>query len=365
MIKDNSYLEICKNFKLKGEYREHFVQTTGHINDTFLVKCNQNQNYILQKINKNVFTTPELLINNMVTVTEHIRKKLTLQKENEILRKVVTLYPNIDGGYFYLDADNNYWRAMHYIENTKTYNFPNSTKLVYNCSKAFGEFQKQLLDIEIDSVEDVIPDFHNGKKRFASFKAAVEKDTVSRVKFCKNEIDFIISNSNTFDAVPLLIKEKSLPVRITHNDTKINNVLIDVETDEAVCVIDLDTVMKGSVLFDFGDMVRTATSHSDEDEKDLSKVFLDINYFEALVSGYSASVAEFLNNCEKENLVFSAKLITLVIGMRFLTDYILGDTYFKIKYEHQNFDRAKVQFQIVRSIMQQEEKMKKIISNHF
>ena len=365
MIRENSYLEICKSFKFKGEYKEHFIKKNGHINDTFLVKCNFNHKYILQRVNTKVFKNPVQLVENIFNVTEHIRKKILKNNDDDILRKVITLLPSISGKNYYIDSDNNFWRAMHYIENSRTYNVAKNKNIVYESAQAFGVFQNYLLDLDSKIIKDVIPDFHNGLLRYDFFLEAMERDNCDRVSQCKKEIDFIMANKLVFTKVPQLIKEKSLPIRLCHNDTKINNVLIDDNTNKAICVIDLDTVMNGVVLFDFGDMVRTATSHAKEDECDLSKVSMDITYFESLVNGYANYSKLFLNKSEIENLVFSSKLMTMIIGMRFLTDFINGDLYFKTSSEFQNLDRARVQFQIVKSINKQENEMYSIIKKYF
>jgi aminoglycoside phosphotransferase (APT) family kinase protein len=259
----------------------------------------------------------------------------------------------------HIDADGNFWRAYHFIENARTYDSVQSPAQAFQAAKAFGEFQRMLADLPAPRLHDTIPDFHHTPKRFAALERAIAADVAGRAILAKPEIDFALARKSICG----VLLDAGLPERVTHNDTKINNVMLDDDTGEGICVIDLDTVMPGLVLYDFGDMVRTATSPGPEDERDLSKVNLQFPLFEALARGYLTSAAGFLTKEEKKHLAFSGKLITFEIGLRFLTDYLSGDTYFKVHREGHNLDRCRTQFKMVASIEQQEEQMVKLIGS--
>jgi thiamine kinase-like enzyme len=305
-------------------------------------------------------------MDNIVRVTRHIFSKLEpVTSKDEIYRNVLTVIPTRDGGTYHKDAEGNYWRTYFFIENAKTYDVITNIDQAYQSAKAFGNFQNMLADLPQPPLFETIPNFHNGPKRFENFQQAVENDICNRVKDAKNEIDFVLANRRIFETVPQLIEQQKLPIRITHNDTKINNVMIDDYTGRGICVIDLDTVMPGSALYDFGDIMRTTISRSEEDERDLSKVFVQMPWFEAILKGYLESASKFLNKTEIENLVFGGKLITFIIGTRFLTDFLSGDVYFKIHRDGQNLDRARTQFKLVASIMANEQEMTKLVEKYF
>jgi Ser/Thr protein kinase RdoA (MazF antagonist) len=268
-----------------------------------------------------------------------------------------------DGLPYHLDQDGNYWRVYLMIERARTYDVLESKDQAFQAAKAFGEFQKQLVDIPGGRLHETIPDFHNTPKRFENFKKALDADSQNRAKHAEKEIDFFLSKADMASKLLDLSAEGLIPERITHNDTKLNNVMIDDETGEGLCVIDLDTVMPGLALYDFGDMVRTGTSPAAEDERDLSKVFMRMEMFEALAGGYLESAAAFLTKTEVEYLPFSGKLITYEIGLRFITDYLEGDVYFKIHRENHNLDRCRTQMKLVQSIEEQEEEMAKFIES--
>jgi len=340
---------------------------SGHINDTFAVDCGSiagNRRYLLQRINHAVFRKPPELMDNIGRVTGHIRKKLESSKEKDIDRKVLRLIPTMDGGNYHREDDGNYWRCYVFIENAKTYDVLNNLKQAYEAARAFGTFQKMLVDLPKPVLYETIPDFHNGPKRFEAFQRAVQADACNRAKAAKEEIDFLQANGWVFDVFPKLIEQGKLPIRITHNDTKINNVMIDDRTDEGICVVDLDTVMPGLALYDFGDIMRTTLSSAAEDERDLSRVFMEMPRFEAILKGYLSAAGAFLNKTEKEHLVFGGEMITLVIGTRFLTDFLSGDTYFKIHREGHNLDRCRTQFKLVRSITEQQEEMLNLVEKY-
>lgn len=349
---------VAGQFQIYGEFVAAVPHGSGHINDTFCAVFDQagtRIRYILQRINHNIFKTPAALMENIHRVTAHLGGKLA--GESDFIRRALTLIPGRDGRPYVLDEQGNYWRTYLFIEKARTYDAVESTQQAFEAAKAFGLFQKLLSDLPEPRLHDTIPDFHHTPKRFAALEKAIESDVVNRAQFAKSEIAFALRHK----LIASVLLESKLPERVTHNDTKLNNVMLDDATGEGICVIDLDTVMPGLVLYDFGDMVRTATSPAKEDERDLSKVTMQFPMFEAIARGYLASAGEFLTREEKSFLAFSGKLITFEIGIRFLTDFLSGDTYFKVHRENHNLDRCRTQFKLVESIEWQEEQMNKLI----
>jgi aminoglycoside phosphotransferase (APT) family kinase protein len=361
---DYNISEIFGNFQAKGTFVQAGAYGSGHINDTFAVTCDldgEKVRYIIQRINHNVFKNPAELMDNVARVTTHIRKKLESQGFTDVDRKVLTLIPTVDGKSHYVDPAGNHWRLYIFVEGVSTYDVMENLDQAYQAAKTLGEFQEMLVDLPGPQLFDTIPDFHNGQKRFAAFEEAVKADVCDRAKDAADEIKFLQENSWVFDVLPNLVNQGEIPMRITHNDTKINNVMIDDETNEGICVIDLDTVMPGLALYDFGDIMRTTLTPTEEDETDLSKVGMEMPRFEAILRGYLTTAAKFLNPTEVKHLVFSGKMITLMIGTRFLTDHLAGDTYFKVHRENHNLDRARTQFKLVQSITENEEQMMKLV----
>jgi hypothetical protein len=349
---------IMRQFQIPGEFVSAAPYGTGHINDTYCAVFDQGGSrvrHIVQRINHQVFKNPPALMENIQRVTTHIGKKVADQPDP--LRRVLTLFPAIDGKPFHLDRERNHWRAYIFIENARTFDAVESPRQAYAAAKAFGQFQKLLADLPAPRLHDTIPDFHHTPKRLAALEKAVEADVANRAKLAKPEIEFALSRKA---GTSVLVNAK-LPERVTHNDTKFNNVMLDDATGEGICVIDLDTVMPGLALYDFGDMVRTTTSPAKEDERDLSKVTMQFPMFEALAQGYLAEAGEFLTPPEKSFLPFSGKLITLEIGIRFLTDFLAGDIYFKVHRDGHNLDRCRTQFKLVQSIDLQESAMNKLV----
>lgn len=356
--------EVFGKFQIKETFVDGAPYGSGHINDTFCVNCEldgEKNRYILQRINHNVFKKPPELMDNVVRVTEHIRKKLEALGFTDIDRRVLTVIPTTDGKSYYFDPEENHWRLYIFIEGAKTYDVMENLDQAFQAARSLGEFQKMLVDLPGDRLFDTIPDFHNGQKRYEAFKQALEADVCGRAKDAAPEIKFLEDNAWVFDVFPNLIANGEVPMRITHNDTKINNVMIDDETNEGVCVIDLDTVMPGLALYDFGDIMRTTLTPTEEDETDLSKVGMEMKRFESILRGYLTSAGEFLNPVEVKHLVFGGKMITLMIGTRFLTDHLAGDTYFKVHRENHNLDRARTQIKLVQSIAENEEEMMKLV----
>ncbi len=345
-----AFASITKHFEFKGNLLEVKPYEVGHIHDTYIATFQNTdgavQRYTLQRINHNVFQTPEKLMNNIQKVTAYLREKIAATG-GDPARETLTLVHTTEGKTFYTTPAGDYWRVYIFIENTQTYEEIQSLDHAYNVSRAFGRFQNLLRDFPAEELHETIPNFHHTPKRFEAFLDAVEKDTQERVRFAGEEIEFVKARAENAPVLVDLIRQGELPLRVTHNDTKFNNVLIDNKTGEGVCVVDLDTVMPGSSLYDFGDSVRSGANPAAEGESDLSKVEIDLERFEGFVHGYLDATRDFLTPLEIDLLPFSAKLMTVECGMRFLTDYLQGDVYFKIDHESHNLDRARTQFKIV------------------
>ncbi len=349
---------IARRFQICGKFVAAEPYGSGHINDTYCANFDQGGTpvrYILQRINHNVFKNPVPLMENIQRVTAHLGGKISGERDSS--RRTLTLILSRDGRPYHCDEHGNYWRAYIFIEKAHTYDAVESPHQAFEAAKAFGHFQNLLADLPAPRLHDTIPDFHHTPKRFTALEKVIDADTVNRAKLAKPEIKFALRHKTMTSG----LIDARLPERVTHNDTKFNNVMLDDATGEGICVIDLDTVMPGLALYDFGDIVRTTTSPAKEDERDLSKVTMQFRMFEALVRGYLASAAEFLTPAEKRLLVFSGKLITFEIGLRFLTDFLAGDIYFKVRRENHNLDRCRTQFKLVESIEQQEDQMNKLV----
>lgn len=351
-------------FEIPGTFVSGIPYGSGHINDTYAVtyeQGGQQTRYIHQRINHSIFKDPVALMENIARVTAHQGCKLKAAGYSDIERRALTTVPSREGLAYHVDAEGNTWRTYLFIEGARTYDSIESPEQARQAAKAFGEFQKQLTDIPGGRLHETIPDFHNTPKRFETLLKAIQSDTHQRVQEAQAEIDFILARK---ELTGVLLEKQSaglIPERITHNDTKLNNVMLDDVTQEGICVIDLDTVMPGLALYDFGDMVRTATSPRPEDERDLTLIEMQMPMFEALVDGYLTSAHDFLTPAEKDHLAFCGKLITLETGIRFLTDFLQGDTYFKIKRDRHNLDRCRTQLRLVQSIEQNEDAMNEVV----
>lgn len=349
---------IARRFRIYGDFLEAGPYGHGHINDTYCLTYDQSgtrTRYILQRINHNIFKNPPAVMENIQRVTAHLGEKSAF--EDSASRRVLTLISTHEGETFFRDEQGNYWRTYLFIENARSYDAVETPRQAFEVAKAFGRFQKLLADFPAPRLHDTIPDFHHTPRRFAALEKAIEADAANRAALARAEIEFALKNKSM--AAALLAA--GLPERVTHNDTKLNNVMLDEKSGEGICVIDLDTVMPGLALYDFGDMVRTTTSPAREDERDLTKVAMQFPMFEALARGYLASASQFLTPAEKRWLAFSGKLITFEIGIRFLADFLCGDCYFKVARENHNLDRCRTQFKLVESIAQNEEQMNKIV----
>ncbi|MEY3898428.1 MAG: hypothetical protein RLZZ214_3950 [Verrucomicrobiota bacterium] len=359
--------EVSKLFDLRADFVSGAAYGSGHINDTYCAHFDQGGTrlrYILQRINTNVFKTPAALMENIGRVTRHALGRLLAENHPEAHRRTLTCIPAVDGKPYAVDTKGNYWRVYPFIERARGYDEIESNEQAFQAAKAFGNFQKLTADLGGARLHETIPDFHNTPKRLDALRTAIQLDPKNRAAEVREQIDFALARAVDCARVTSLIASGDIPERVTHNDTKLNNVLLDEVTAEAVCVIDLDTTMPGSALYDFGDMVRTATPTTREDEVDLGKLDLRMDRFESLVRGYLSTAGSFLAEVEVDHLAFSGKLLTLECGMRFLTDYLLGDVYFKIKHPGHNLDRCRNQFAFVAVIEGKLSKMEKMVASH-
>ena len=345
---------IGDHFAVSGEFLYGEELRNGHINTTYRAcyrsEDGQEDRYILQRINDYVFKDPAQVMRNVEKVTRHITWKLLRRRKNAA-GQTLNLFPARGGrNYIVLPEEGGMWRCYNNIEGTHTYDVVENIRQAYQAGYAFGSFQDLICDMNPEDIRESIPDFHNTPKRYADLLKSVEADVKGRVANCLPELELLKSWENRYSRITDMLASGELPTRITHNDTKINNVMLDEETDDAVCVIDLDTVMPGTVLYDFGDMVRTATCMAKEDEEDLSKVHMEMPFFESLAEGYLDAAHGFLTQKEVEFMPFSGWLITAEIGIRFLTDYLDGDLYFRTSKPDHNLIRARNQFKLAQSI---------------
>ena len=356
---------IGDQFAISGDFLYGEELRNGHINTTYRA-CYQTEDghedrYILQRINDYVFKDPAQVMRNVEKVTRHITWKL-LRRRRNAAGQTLTLYPARGGrNYITLPEEGGMWRCYNNIEDTHTYDVVENTRQAYQAGYAFGSFQDLISDMNPEDIKESIPDFHNTPRRYQNLEASVAADVKGRLAACTAEMELVRSWAPEFSRLTDMQARGEIPTRITHNDTKINNVMLDAETDAAVCVIDLDTVMPGLVLYDFGDMVRTATCMASEDEEDLSKVVMQMPFFESLAEGYLDAAHEFLTPAEVDNLAFAGWLITTEIGIRFLTDYLDGDLYFRTEKPEHNLIRARNQFKLAQSIRRNLPEMEKYI----
>ena len=345
------YKAVADRFALVGEVLSICPYGEGHINVTYLVTTDKKR-YIMQKMNTNVFPDSVGLMRNICAVTAHLKA-----------RGVETLgvVPTKEGEPF-LRAEAN-WRVYDFIEGTVSYQTAKNAEVFLNSGRAFGEFQNYLAEFDASVLTEVIPHFHDTPKRFRDFKAALEADRAGRAKNCRGEIEFVLSHENTYGIAMEALASGALPLRVTHNDTKLNNILMDAKTDRARAVIDLDTIMPGSMIFDFGDSIRFGASTAAEDEKDLSKVHFSLELFRAYAEGFCSAVKESITPKEAELLPYGAYLMTIECGMRFLADYLAGDVYFATKYEEHNLVRARTQIKLADEMERSFPAMKEIVSD--
>lgn len=358
----SKYRDILSHFNIKEEIIGISPFGEGHINDTFLVTCPKTK-YVLQRINHKIFKNPSEVMTNISNICDHLKKK-TISGNGNPDREVMTLVPATDGRFF-TEYNGNFYRVYIFLDNAVSYQFIEDPRHFYNAGKAFGKFQRLLSDFPADSLFETIEKFHDTKDRYNKFEKAVESNFSGRRDKVKEEIDFVRSRVADVDKVVKLLEEGKIPLRVTHNDTKLNNVLMDANSGEAICVIDLDTIMPSTLLYDFGDAIRFGASTAEEDEKDLSRVTIDLNLYKVFAEGFISEIKNTITPLEIELLPFSAKLMTLECGIRFLTDYLDGDVYFKIHRPEHNLDRARTQFKLVADMENKMDEMTKIIEDIF
>ena len=344
--------EITGNFSVPGEFTACETINTGHINSTYKVTFNEGgavRNYLLQRVNTYVFKDPDKLMSNITAVTSFLRKKIA-EAGGDPERETLTFLPARGGGYYHTAADGGCWRMCNFVSDTFCTDYIDRPETFMNAGWAFGNFQMLLGDFPIATLYETIPDFHDTGKRFAALEEAVARDAKGRAAGVKAEIEYALSGGEFATKLTDLIKSGGLPLRVTHNDTKLNNILFDRKTGKGICVIDLDTIMPGLSLYDFGDAVRYGANTAVEDERDLSKVTLSLPLYEAYARGYLSACGDALTPAEKELLPFSCKIMAYEVGIRFLTDYLNGDVYFKTSYPDHNLVRCRDQLALVRDI---------------
>ena len=327
----------------------------GHINVTYVVPAPDGARYILQRVNKNVFKKPVELMENVAAVTNY------LSERTDDPRRCLRLIPTKNGENFFTDSEGDYWRVYLFITDSICLQQAETGEDFRQSAIAFGEFQKNLKDFPANTLHEVIPHFHDTKDRYRLFHEAVQADTAGRAKDVQAEIDFYMAREDFAGLIVDKLADGTLPLRVTHNDTKLNNVMLDRTTRKALCVIDLDTVMPGSALYDYGDSIRFGASTAAEDEKDLESVWMDLELYKMYTDGYLSACGDSLTELEIEMLPVGAKMMTLECGMRFLTDYLNGDTYFKTTYEEQNLDRTRTHIKLVSDMEAKWEEMNRIV----
>lgn len=347
---------LVRRFCVNGTFSSFSPNGRGNVNDTLVVEMKsegQVKRFTLQRINHSVFEDPIRLMENFSRVTRHLQSKPN--------QNCLQLVSSKDGKFFHLDEDGNFWRMLHYVEGVICLNVPETTSQAYEAARTFGQFQVDLSDLPGSPLHETIPNFHNTSQRYQNFLKSTEADPLNRLNSARDLYQFVLSRKDICEAVAT----EKYPLRVVHNDTKLNNVLLDNKSGKGVCVIDLDTVMPGCVLHDFGDLVRTASCTSHEEEKDLNKISFDYEIFKSIVRGYLESTHKMLESIEVAGLALAPLAITYELGIRFLTDYIDGDLYFKTNHPQQNLERAKVQFKLLESMENESLIMEEIVRNQW
>lgn len=359
--------EAVNRFCVKGEPTECRRYGSGHINDTFLLCTKdgeESHRYILQRMNTHVFKDPKGLMQNVSGVTAYLRDQI-VKAGGDAQRETLTLVKTKDEEDYYIDSSGSWWRMYLFITNATGYDRVEKEEDFYQSAKAFGHFQRLLDQYPVSLLTETIPDFHNTPKRFQAFCRAVERDVCGRAGDVGKEIAFVMDRKAEMSIVMDQLNNGEIPCRVTHNDTKLNNVLLDDRSKQALCVIDLDTVMPGTAIFDFGDSIRFGANTAEEDEKDLSKVSLSLSLYEAYTKGFLEGCGGSLTDAEVSMLPWGAKLMTLECGMRFLTDHLEGDKYFRIHRPEHNLDRARTQFALVADMEQKWDEMKRLTERKY
>jgi len=361
---EHDHKRIFESFITEGTYLDAEPFGSGHIHETFLIRTSEPEmdNYVLQKINNAVFRNIPQLQENIERVTMHLRKKISAIPDSDIKRECLQMIMCKDGKSWYTDFTGNFWRVFVFISDHRSYDIVDSPAKAFEGGRAIGRFQALLSDLEGKPLYETIPSFHDVEKRIAGFMNTLKNDTAGRASEITRETDFILMRAQEMKIIQKLGREGKIPVRITHNDTKFNNILFD-KNDKSLCIIDLDTVMPGYFHSDFGDAIRTGANVTAEDEEDLSRIKMDIGLFEAYAKGYLQEMRETLNPAEKEYLAFAPLVMTFEQALRFLNDYLDGDIYYKIHREHHNLQRARAQIRLLESMEEQYREMREIISD--
>ena len=357
--------EACDIFQIAGQYLGFEQVNSGHINTTYRVRFmrDEEKNYILQRINTYVFADPVGMMENISSVTEYIRAKIKATGVTA-KRSVLHYQKTATGEYYTYLSDGSFWRCCRFIDGSLSFLTPDTLSIVRSSGCAFGEFQQYLSDYPVEKLNIVIPHFHNTVNRYRLFREAIERNAAGRADEVGAEISAYFGLEEIATRLYKMQKQGILPLRVTHNDTKCSNVLFDEETFEYLCVIDLDTVMPGLLAFDFGDAIRIAASTGEEDEKDLDKVAVDMEKYEAFTQGFVSAVSHMMTDAEKANLALGAIAMTVECGMRFLTDYLAGDKYFRIHYEDQNLVRARAHLALAKDMVERLDEMQAIVEKY-
>ena len=359
-MKDFNLSEILQHYEIDAGSCTISGFNRGHINDSFIVDVSGRYRFFMQRINHHVFKDPEGLIENLIRFNAAMQKYYGKEGNNPY----PAIRQNRNKNYFHLDHDGNYWRLMDFVADSRSFDIAETAEIAREGAAAFGRFQLVMNSEDPAAYVPTIPGFHHLGKRLLQLQDAIEKDAFGRKQEAKDEISSALDRLSYGADLESLLKSNAIPVRVTHNDTKLNNVLFENKSVKYICVVDLDTVMPGTVLYDYGDMVRTFTSPVEEDEPDTSKVVFRTDIFEALTEGYLTELKDSLSNTEKENLLFGGKIMLLMIGVRFLTDYLEGDHYFKTAREKHNLDRCRNQFILLKQIEENEIELQKIIKKY-
>ena len=336
----------------------------GHINDTFVVSTQpENARFILQRMSFAAFKRPDQLMANVIGVTEYLGRQI-VARGGDRAREALEVFRPRTGEPYYTDSRGGAWRLYRFVEGTVCHQTADTPELFAASGRAFGRFQLLLKDYPAETLYETIPNFHNTEDRLAKFKAAVRDDRLGRRAECRGEIDFVLAREADCSVALDALRAGKLPLRVTHNDTKLNNVLMDADSGEGICIIDLDTVMPGLVLYDFGDSIRFGANHCAEDETDLGKVSLDVDLFTVYTAAFLEGTGESLTDAEIAYLPWGARLMTLECGIRFLTDYLDGDVYFRIARERHNLDRCRTQFKLVADMEEHWEELEAIVAQY-
>lgn len=360
--------QLVRQFITGGEIVSIEPFGGGHINDTFKVDLKVNdgtiKSYILQKLNTNVFPDPEVLTNNAIKVTHYMRKILR-RRGDDPERGTIRFYPAINGKYFFTDEDGQVWRFENLIPNTMAHDLATSPEMFEATGYAFGSFMADLAEFQASELGEVIKNFHHTGMRFSTFQAEVVANKSGRADTCQEEIKFALDREDLAWSIVDMLSEGKIPLRVTHNDTKINNILMDKDTDKPVCIIDLDTIMPGAACYDFGDSIRFGASSALEDEKDLTKVYMKLDLFDVYARGFMKAMGKALTLEEARSLALGSIVITYETGIRFLGDYLNGDVYFKTAYPEHNLVRARTQFKLVADMEEKLPQMYEIVEKYY